>query len=59
MKLNELSRNQLKKLKCDYMYQYHKYELSYDEIYNIDTLVSDYLLSVAYSNTDFVEEDFI
>ena len=58
MTVRELSREQLEILKQDYFVQRHGENISYEELANIDNLVSDDEVFEYYGDVWFVEEDF-
>lgn len=58
MTVRELSREQLEILKQDYFVQRHEEGISYEEMVNIDNLVSDDEVFDYYGDVWFVEEDF-
>lgn len=58
MTVCDLNRDQLQELKQRYYADITGEDLSYDEIYRIDELVSDAEIFVAYAGTEFVNDDF-
>lgn len=62
MKVKELSKEQLAELKVryydEYLEQVEGRNISYGEIADIHSLVSNRKIFKEYENTDFVEEDF-
>ena len=58
MTVYDLNRDQLAELKQRYYADKTGEDLSYDEIYRIDELVSDHEIYEAYEGTDFVNDDF-
>lgn len=58
MTVYDLNRDQLQELKQRYYAEKTGEDLSYDEIYRIDDLVSDEEVYDEYSGTDFVPDDF-
>ena len=57
MKLNELTPDQKLQLKQSYLCE-HEDNVSYGELAEADTLVTDDELEEAYGDIDFVEDDF-
>lgn len=57
MKLSELNADQLEVLKQHYLMLKNK-NVSYDDLYNADDLVSYSDLEELYGATEFVQEDF-
>lgn len=58
MTVYDLNRDQLEELKTRYYADKVGRDISYDEIYNIDELVSDSEIYEEYAGTDFVPDDF-
>lgn len=58
MRLEELNREQLQQLKCDYWQEVKGNTLSYYEMATIDELVTDDELKIYYDQYDFTDEDF-
>ena len=58
MTVYDLNRDQLQELKQRYYAEQTGEDLSYDEIYRIDELVSDEEVYDEYGGTDFVPDDF-
>ena len=59
MNVKELSRAQLLQLKANYYDDHHPEGVSYGELAEIDSLVSDEEVIEAYDGVNFVEDDFI
>ena len=57
MDVRELNREQLEELKVNYYVERHE-DMSYDDIVNINNLVSDKEVFEEYAGTMFTEEDF-
>lgn len=57
MDVRELNREQLEELKVNYYAERHE-DMSYDDIVNINNLVSDEEVFKAYAGMVFTEEDF-
>lgn len=57
MDVRELNSEQLEKLKVNYYAERHE-DMSYDDIVNINNLVSDEEVFKAYAGMVFTEEDF-
>lgn len=57
MGVNELTRDQLTQLKQSH-YCEHNTNVSWGELADIDTLVSDETIKNEYAHTTFVEDDF-
>lgn len=57
MDVRELNREQLEELKVNYYAERHE-DMSYDDIVNINNLVSDEKVFKAYAGMVFTEEDF-
>lgn len=57
MSVRELNKTQLRQLKETYYTEKHE-RVSYEELANIDSLVSDEEVFEEYSCTEFVTEDF-
>ena len=58
MTVYDLNRDQLEELKTRYYADKVGRDISYDEISNIDELVSDSEIYAEYAGTDFVPDDF-
>lgn len=58
MNVKELNRTQLLQLKANYYEEHHTEGVSYGELADVDSLVSDEEIIEAYDGVDFVEEDF-
>ncbi len=58
MNVKELTRAQLLQLKADYYEEHHPEGVSYGELSDVDSLVSDEEIVEAYDGVDFVEDDF-
>ena len=58
MNVKELNRAQLLQLKANYYEEHHAEGVSYGELADVDSLVSDEEIIEAYDGVDFVEEDF-
>jgi predicted oxidoreductase (fatty acid repression mutant protein) len=58
MTLAELSFDQKRKLKTDYWQEVKGNVLSYEDMENIDNLVTEEELKMYYDQYDFTEEDF-
>jgi len=58
MNVRELSRAQLLQLKANYYEERHPEGVSYGELANVDSLVSDKEIIEAYDGVDFVKDDF-
>ena len=59
MNVKELNRAQLLQLKANYYEEHHPEGVSYGELADVDSLVSDKEITGAYDCVDFVEDDFI
>ena len=58
MKLNELNSEQKQQLKTNILVERGE-NISYGDIVNVDTLVTDKELEERFGGTEFVEEDFV
>lgn len=58
MTVRELNKEQLAQLKQDYFVQRHGENISYEELANIDNLVSDNEVFDYYGDVYFTKEDF-
>lgn len=58
MNVTELSRAQLLQLKANYYEDRHPDGVSYGELADVDSLVTDDEVIEAYSGVTFVEDDF-
>ena len=58
MHIHELNTNQLAQAKVNYWTEKNGADISYGEIANIDSFVSDEEIFEAYGHIDFCEDDF-